>query len=63
MPMMLLQCQEILQDTFRTDVRSLVAEARLRSGGALDPLKLFRSLKVREQLAKERGHMTIATGL
>jgi L-rhamnose isomerase/sugar isomerase len=56
-------CQEILQDTFRTDVRSIVAEARLRSGGALDPLKLFRSLKVRDQLAKERGHMTIATGL
>ncbi len=55
--------QEILQDTFRTDVRSIVAEARLRSGGALDPLKLFRSLNVREQLASERGHMTIATGL
>jgi L-rhamnose isomerase / sugar isomerase len=55
--------QEVLQDVFRTDLRSIVAEARLRSGGALDPLKLFRGLKVREQLAKERGHHTIATGL
>jgi len=56
-------CQEILQSTFRTDVRSIVAEARLRSGGALDPLKLYRSLKVRERLAAERGHKTVATGL
>src|SRR5262249_40528809 len=29
--------QEILQAAFRTDVRSLVAEARQRSGGAVDP--------------------------
>ena len=55
--------QEVLQNVFRTDLRSIVAEARMRSGGALDPLKLFRALKVREQLAKERGHHTIATGL
>ena len=55
--------QEILQNTFRTDVRSIVAEARLRGGGALDPLKLFRSLEVRKQLNKERGNITIATGL
>lgn len=56
------KCQEILQDAFRTDVRSLVAEARLQSGGALDPLQLFRSLKVREQLMKERGK-SVASGL
>jgi L-rhamnose isomerase/sugar isomerase len=54
--------QEILQDCFRTDVRPLVAEARLRSGGALDPLRLFRSLEMRAQLVKERG-FKIATGL
>ena len=34
--------QEILQNAFRTDVQPIVAEARLRSGGALDPLQLFR---------------------
>jgi L-rhamnose isomerase / sugar isomerase len=57
------QAQEILQHAFRTDVRPLVAEARLRMGGALQPLQLFRSLKIREQLIKERGQKTIATGL
>lgn len=55
--------QEILQDAFRTDIRSIVAEARIRSGAALDPLKLFRELKIRDQLTKERGSKTVATGL
>lgn len=55
--------QEILQQAFRTDVRALVAEARLRSGGALDPLGLYRSEKIREHLIKERGAATVATGL
>jgi L-rhamnose isomerase/sugar isomerase len=55
--------QEILQDTFRTDVRAIVAEARLRTGGALKPIEFFRELKVRENLIKERGLKTIATGL
>jgi L-rhamnose isomerase/sugar isomerase len=55
--------QEVLQNIFRTDVRPLVAEARLRSGGALDPLRLFRQLEVRDQLIKERGTKTVATGL
>jgi L-rhamnose isomerase/sugar isomerase len=55
--------QEILQQAYRTDVRPLVAEARLRSGGALQPLQFFRTLKVRENLIKERGQKTVATGL
>jgi L-rhamnose isomerase/sugar isomerase len=55
--------QEVLQNTFRTDVRNIVAEARWRSGGALEPLKYFREQKLREQLIKERGSKTIATGL
>ncbi|MDR3678415.1 MAG: sugar isomerase [Flavipsychrobacter sp.] len=57
------KAQEILQDAYRTDVRPLVAAARLRSGGALDPLAAFRSLKFHEQLVKERGSKTSATGL
>lgn len=56
-------CQEILQHAFRTDTRSIVAEARLRAGGALHPIQLFRSLKVREQLIGERGLKTVASGL
>lgn len=55
--------QEILQNTFRTDLRPLIAEARRRSGGAVYPLQLFRDLKIREQLVKERGNKTVATGL
>jgi L-rhamnose isomerase / sugar isomerase len=55
--------QEILQGAFRTDVRALVAEARLRAGGALNPLQVFRGLKVRENLIAERGSLTVATGL
>ena len=55
--------QEILQNTFRTDLRPLIAEARRRSGGALQPLQFFRDMKIREQLIKERGTKTVATGL
>ncbi|WP_405379994.1 sugar isomerase [Maribacter sp. LLG6340-A2] len=56
-------CQEILQNAYRTDVRPLLAKARMLSGGALDPLKTYRSLKVRESLIKERGMNSVATGL
>ena len=55
--------QEILQTTFRTDVRALVAEARLRAGGALNPLAIYRKERVRENLIKQRGAKTVATGL
>lgn len=57
------KAQEILQQAYRTDVRPLVAEARLRAGGALNPLALYRSLDVRGGLVKERGEKTVATGL
>ncbi len=57
------RCQEILQNAFRTDVRPLVAEARLRSNAAINPVQLFRELKVRERLIAERGLKTVATGL
>lgn len=40
------RAQEILQAAYRTDVRPLIAEARMLSGGALRPLELFRSLKM-----------------
>jgi L-rhamnose isomerase/sugar isomerase len=56
------KAQEILQNTFRSDLRPLVAEARLRSGAALSPIDLFRDLEVRRKLVDQRGN-TIATGL
>ncbi len=55
--------QEILQTVYRTDVRALVAEARMQCGGALEPVKLYRQLNVRQQLIQLRGDKTIATGL
>ena len=57
------RAQEVLQHAFRTDVRPLVAEARLRAGAALDPIQLFRELDVRGRLIAERGAKTVATGL
>ncbi|MFC5284682.1 sugar isomerase [Pedobacter alpinus] len=55
--------QEILQQAYRTDVRPLIAEARLQNGGALNPVKLFRAANVRAALINERGSETKATGL
>jgi L-rhamnose isomerase/sugar isomerase len=57
------RAQEILQQAYRTDVRPLIAEARLKAGAALEPIQLFRELNVRKQLISERGAKTIATGL
>jgi len=57
------RAQEILQQAYRTDVRPLVAEARLKAGGALKPIETYRQLKTRENLIKERGLKTVATGL
>jgi len=57
------RAQEILQQAYRTDVRPLVAEARLKAGAALQPIQLFRDLDVRKQLISERGLKTVATGL
>lgn len=56
-------CQEILQDAFRKDLRPLLAEARLRSNGAINPLAAFRALNVRQELIKKRGSKTISSGL
>ena len=50
----IVKAQEILQHAFRTDIRPLIAEARKRSGAALEPLQLFRDLDARKSLIKER---------
>ena len=55
--------QEILQHAYRTDVRPLLAEARLRSGGALNPLAVYRQQTIRKQLIEERGALAVSTGL
>jgi len=55
--------QEVLQDAFRTDLRPLLAEARLTDGAALNPLQCYRELQIRKQLIQARGEKTVATGL
>ena len=57
------KCQEILQDAYRTDVRPLIKQARLQSGGVISPIEAYRFFDVRNNLIKERGLHTIATGL
>ncbi|MEM7572131.1 MAG: sugar isomerase [Bacteroidota bacterium] len=55
--------QEVLQDAYRTDLRPLVREARLRAGGTIDPITAYRQFAVRKQLIKERGLVVQASGL
>ncbi|MES2487309.1 MAG: sugar isomerase [Bacteroidota bacterium] len=57
------KCQEILQDAYRTDVRPILKAARQKAGGAIDPLAAYRALAVRNELIKERGTNSKATGL
>ena len=57
------KCQEILQGAYRTDVRPLIERARLNSGGVISPINAYRGLDIRNQLIKERGRNTVATGL
>ena len=47
--------QELLQDSFRTDLRPLVAESRLRMGAALDPLALYRTCESQGRINKDKG--------
>jgi L-rhamnose isomerase/sugar isomerase len=57
------QAQDLLQAAFRTDVRPLLAEARRRSGGAINPLQAYRQLGYRQAKVEERGSESVATGL
>ena len=55
--------QELMQNVFRTDVRPLVREAILQKGGCIHPIELYREMKVRNKLIKQRGKGAKATGL
>ena len=48
-------CQELLQKAYQTDVRPILQEVRLRNNAAIQPLKLYRKLEIRNALIKERG--------
>ena len=55
--------QEIMQNAYRTDVRPLLAEARQQAGATLNPVAFYRENKIRQELIKQRGEKTFATGL
>lgn len=57
------EAQEILQNAFRTDVRPLVAEARRRAGGAINPLAAYRQIGYRQAMVDLRGATSVSTGL
>src|SRR5690606_30296276 len=50
-----LMAEETLKEAFETDVTALVAAARMRRGGAIDPVAAFRAAGYRERLAAERA--------
>lgn len=56
-------CQEILQQAYRSDVRALVAEARLRKGCAYAPVTCYREAGIRKHLISLRGSGSKASGL
>ncbi|MDZ4699051.1 MAG: L-rhamnose catabolism isomerase [Rhodothermales bacterium] len=49
-----LMAEMTLKAAFETDVRPLIAEARRRNGGALDPIRTFRHSGYREAVAESR---------
>ncbi len=49
-----LMAERTLKDAFEADARPLVAEARRRAGGALDPIAAFRASGYRARKASER---------
>lgn len=56
-------CQELLQNAFKTDVRPLIREMRLRKGGAIDTLQVYRETKQRQIRIKQRGADALSSGL
>ncbi|MCJ8237943.1 L-rhamnose catabolism isomerase [Peteryoungia algae] len=49
-----LMASETLKKAYRTDVEPILAEARRRSGGAIDPVAAYRASGYRAQVASER---------
>lgn len=58
-----LKAEEILKNAFAFDTRPLVAEAARQKGGALNPVDVFRTERIREKRIAERGRFAVATGL
>ncbi|HEY9108235.1 MAG TPA: L-rhamnose catabolism isomerase [Roseateles sp.] len=57
-----LQAAQTLKKAFRTDVSPILAMARLRSGGAIDPVAAYRAAGYREHVAVKRPPKAGASG-
>jgi L-rhamnose isomerase / sugar isomerase len=57
-----LQSAQALKKAFRTDVSPILAIARLRAGGAIDPVAAYRASGYREQVAVKRPPKAGASG-
>ncbi|MFG6429062.1 L-rhamnose catabolism isomerase [Roseateles sp. LYH14W] len=57
-----LQAAQTLKKAFRTDVSPILAMARLRSGGAVDPVAAYRASGYRETVAVKRPPKAGASG-
>jgi len=49
-----LMASDTLKRAYRTDVEPILAEARRRTGGAIEPISAYRASGYREKVAKER---------
>ena len=49
-----LMASQTLKNAFETDVNAILSMARLKGGGAIDPVSCYRSANYREELAKAR---------
>jgi L-rhamnose isomerase/sugar isomerase len=57
-----LMASETLKQAFRTDVEPILAMARLKSGGAIDPVAAYRASGYREAVGKERPAVAGGSG-
>ncbi|AMM83485.1 sugar isomerase [Martelella sp. AD-3] len=57
-----MMASETLKDAFRTDVGPILAMARKRAGGAVDPIAAYRASGYRQKVAGERPAVTGAGG-
>ncbi len=57
-----LMASETLKAAFRTDVEPILAEARRRTGGAIDPIAAYRTSGYRRKVAEERPAVSSGGG-
>jgi L-rhamnose isomerase / sugar isomerase len=57
-----LMASETLKDAFRTDVEPILAIARVKAGGAIDPIAAYRASGYREKIGKERPAVAGGSG-